>query len=325
MDFLYTPYKNLKGKKAREERNVKRTALVKKAGEAFANVGRKLGATNIIEKLEDTGQTLASKALKFAGYEEGGIVQEYKKGGKVKRKKVVKKQKQKQKQVVKQSVVVKVGGDVVKKRRAYKPREKQAQQQVQPTSISFMPNVSYTPTMQDQSQYELLNQQIKELQKEKRQAIKEEQKPVEAVGDEKKIKEVREKQQREYIQKIENPEKEFLKGLRTPLTTSVPPTESIKYEPPVIKETETKKGRGRPKSETPLEERKRQYAEKQKQKRMEQKQQPQAVKELAKEVGKQQKKKKIKIKLVDEPIPPIEEQYATALGGGASALETGDY
>lgn len=323
MDFLYTPYKKLKGKKAREERNVKRTALVKKAGEAFANVGRKLGATNIIEKLEDTGQTLASKALNFAGYEGGGIVQEYKKGGKVKRKKVVKKQKQKQKQVVKQSVVVKVGGDVVKKRRAYKPREKQAQ--VQPTSISFMPSISYTPTMQDQSQYELLNQQIKELQKEKRQAIKEEQKPLAVEGEAKKIKEVREKQQREYIQKIEKPEKEFLKGLRAPLTTSVPPTEVPKYEAPVIKETETKKGRGRPKSSVPVEERRRQYAEKQRQKRMEQKQQPQAVKELAKEVGKQEKKKKIKFKIVDEPMPPTEEQYATALGGGASALETGDY
>lgn len=321
MDFLYTPYKKLKGKKAREERNVKRTALVKKAGEAFANVGRKLGATNIIEKLEDAGQTLASKALNFAGYEEGGIVQEYKKGGKVKRKKVVKKQKQKQKQVVKQSVVVKIGGDVVKKRRAYKPREKQSQ----PTSISFMPSISYTPTIQDQSSYELLNQKIKELKKEQKQAIKEEQKPVEAEGEAKKIKEVREKQQKEYIQKIEKPEKEFLKGLRTPLTTSVPPTEVPKYEAPVIKETETKKGRGRPKSEIPLEERKRQYAEKQRQKRMEKKQQPQAVKELAKEVGKQEKKKKIKFKIVDEPMPPTEEQYATALGGGASAIETGDY
>lgn len=122
---------------------------------------------------------------------------EYKRGGKVKRKKVIK-QKQKQKQNVKQSVVVKIGGDVLKKRRAYKPRTKKGT--IQPSI-----NISSTPVQQDQGKYTELKQQLKSLQREKQNEIIKKSEPIKE--EEKKIKEVREQQQREYSQQIKQAEK----------------------------------------------------------------------------------------------------------------------
>lgn len=117
----------------------------------------------------------------------------FRKGGKVKKKKVMK---QKQRQNVKQSVVVKInnGGG---KRRAYAPRV--ARPQVQPYV-----NV-YTPQVTDQNAYKELRDQLKELQKEKESKIAQAQEaPV--VGGTQPIQNVRERQQREYEQVVNNPD-----------------------------------------------------------------------------------------------------------------------
>lgn len=352
MDFFYTPYKKLKGNKAREERKTKRLELVNKAKEGFMDFGRKVGATNITEKLGDIGASLANKALNVAGYEEGGMVEGYKKGGKVKRKKVVKqKQKQKQnvKQNVKQVVNVKVGSDAVKRRRAYKPREKKEATQ-QPVSISYAP--SFTPIQQDQGQYEELMQQIQSLKNEKQKALKEESKSIPVKEEEKGIRQVRERQQREYEKIVEKPERSIKESevlqAKPPKkllgAISLNPTVPTTYYEEKLQETpEPKKGRGRPKSEVPIEERKRQYAEKQKQKRQEKlglqnkpiQQQISAVKAkekkaimgIAEEPKKRGRKKKLVI--LEEPtVPPTVELYGQKLqemGGGASAIDGADY
>jgi hypothetical protein len=122
---------------------------------------------------------------------------EYKRGGKVRRKKAIK-QKQKQKQNVKQSVVVKIGGDALKKRRPYKPRTKR--EIMQPYL-----NISSTPIQQDQNKYTELKEQLKSLQREKQNEIIKKSEPIKE--EEKKIKEVREQQQREYSQQIKQAEK----------------------------------------------------------------------------------------------------------------------
>lgn len=291
--FGYTPYKKLKGNKAREERKAKRLELVNKAKEGFMDFGRKIGATNLTEKIGDVGATLANKAFNLVGYEEGGMVDGYKKGGKVKR--VRKKKVIKQKQNVKQVVNVKIGGEKVKRRREYKPRQPKAQ-----PIINVSVPQSYQPTQQDQSIYEALRGQLEELKK-AQQPVQEEVKPIERV---------RQRQQKQYSKGINKPE-EVMEGMELPLEPFKPKQEksekrrtyeeALKRQGEIIRKqlstpvttyteamgggetTETPtiyggamaeppKGRGRPRSEVPIEERKKKYAEKAKQKRQEKKQ-----------------------------------------------------
>jgi hypothetical protein len=282
--FGYTPYKKLKGNKAREDRKAKRLELVNKAKEGFMDFGRKIGATNLTEKIGDVGATLANKAFNLVGYEEGGVVDGYKKGGKVKR--VRKKKVIKQKQNVKQVVNVKIGGENVKRRREYKPRQSKAAPKAQPIINVSVPQ-SYQPTQQDQSIYEALRSQVEELKK-AQQPVQEEVKPIERV---------RQRQQKQYSKGINKPE-EVMEGMELPLEPfkSKPIKsekrrtyeEAIKKQGEIIRKqlatpvteptiyggamAEQPRGRGRPKSQEPLEERKKKYAEKAKQKRQEKKQ-----------------------------------------------------
>ena len=112
---------------------------------------------------------------------------EYKKGGKVKRKKVTK-QKQKQKQTVKQTVTVKIGSDVLKKQRAARSKP-QSKREASKTSVS----VSSTPTQHDETQYAALRKQLSELQKSKSVTAKEEAKQ---------LSDVRQKQQETYTEQL---------------------------------------------------------------------------------------------------------------------------
>lgn len=112
---------------------------------------------------------------------------EYKKGGRVKRKKITK-QKQKQKQTVKQTVTVKIGSDVLKKQRAARSKP-QSKREASKTSVS----VSSTPTQHDETQYAALRKQLSELQKSKSVTAKEEAKQ---------LSDVRQKQQETYTEQL---------------------------------------------------------------------------------------------------------------------------
>lgn len=119
-------------------------------------------------------------------------IEAFKRGGKVKRKKVLK-QKQKQTQNVKQSVIVKIDSDALK-RKPSRPRQPRVKQ----TPVS----ISYTPTLHDQTAYTELRTELKKLQKEKEKKIKAEEKLITDANENKEINKVRQKQQEDYQQAL---------------------------------------------------------------------------------------------------------------------------